>query len=129
MKRIISSLIAVALLAAIAVATLTACGLFKSITFDEAKENLENAGYEVTVMSGEEFVDWEENPYPFIMAHELENYLHAVKDDDEIYLYFFASVDQASDNYEFMTDKKLSGGQNNKVVYFATKQAKKDAGV
>lgn len=108
---------------------LVGCGLFKSVTKDEAKENLEKAGYEVRVVDGSEFADSEENPYPSILSSELDYYLEAKKGDDEIHLYFFVDTDIASNNYSFMNDPKLKSGQSNNVVYFGTKQAIKDAGL
>ena len=127
MKKIVSVALVVCLLSALCALCLTGCGLFKSISLDDTKTNLEEADYEVTVLTGEQYVE-SEGAYPTIMAHELENYLYAVKGEDEIHIFFFASTDYASDNYGFMTsEKKLSSAQLNNVVYFATKQAKADA--
>ena len=102
---------------------------FAPLSIEEAKSNLENAGYEVKIVDGSTFVDSKENPYPFIFASELEKYLVATKDSEEIHMYFFYNVDQASNNYSMMTNSKLSSGQNNQLVYFGTKQAIKDAGL
>ena len=130
MKKILSLILVVCLVLVISVAVLTGCGLFKTVTVEEAKTNLENAGYEVTVISGERYVDSAENPYPFLLAHELNYYLYAVKGDEKIYLYFFSSIDYASDNYTFMNGESgMTSGQSNELVYFATKQAKSDAGL
>jgi len=128
MKKTVSLLLVVAVLSTVVAMCFAGCNLFKSITLDEAKANLEGAGYEVTVMTGEEFVNSDNETYT-ITAAELEHYLYAVKGDDVIRMYFFVSVDAASDNYDFMSDSKLLGGQSNSVVYFATKQARKDAQV
>ena len=111
------------------IVALVGCGLFKSVTLDEAKANLENAGYEVRVVAGDEFADSDENPFPSIVAFELDNYLEAKKGDDVVYLYFFASVDYASNNYSFMHYDGLRSGQSNSLIYFGTKQAIKDAGL
>ena len=126
MKKIRIALVVVMILT-IAAATLVGCGLFKDISFDDAKTNLENAGYTVVVMTGEEYVETED-AYPTILSTELVKCLHAVKGNEEIRIFVFNSVDHASDNYSFMSDNKLTTtGQSNEVVYLATKQAKKDA--
>lgn len=126
MKKTISLALAAAILLAIAVVSFSGCR-FEDISLDEAKSNLEGAGYTVTVMSGEEFADSEKNTY-MIMSSELNNYLYAVKGSESIHMFFFVNVDIASNNYSFMNGPDgLLGGQNNSVVYFATKQARKDA--
>ena len=102
---------------------------FAPLSLEEAKSNLENAGYEVRIVPGDEFVDSDENPFPVILASELENYIVAKKDEDIIHMYFFINTTKASDNYAFMQYNKLYGGQNNQLVYFGTKQANKDAGL
>ena len=128
MKKTITLLLTAAFLLTV-VASFSGCKLFKSMTLDEAKANLEGAGYTVTVMTGQEYVDSDENTFG-LTAAELENYLYASKGSDEIYLFFFVDVDTASRNYDFMiAPNKLLGGQSNKVVYFATRQARKDAKV
>lgn len=114
------------------IALLLFVGLFgcrlTSISVEEAKSNLEAAGYEVRLVEGSEWADSEENPYPTIMSTELDKYLEAKKDDEVIYMYFFYFTDDASNNYTFMNSKYTSG-QNNNLVYFGTKQAIKDAGL
>ena len=105
------------------------CGLFKSVTLEGTKSNLEAAGYEVTVMEGSDFVDSDKNPHISITAAELDKYLCATKGDDVIHMYFFYSTNQASSNYSFMNEDKLLGRQSNELVYFATKQARSDAGL
>ena len=128
MKKTITLLLTAAFLLTV-VASFSGCKLFKSMTLDEAKDNLDGAGYTVTVMTGQEYVDSDENTFG-LMAAELENYLYASKGSDEIHLFFFVDVDTASRNYNFMiAPNKLLGGQSNKVVYFATRQARKDAKV
>lgn len=129
MKKIGLLFLVFTLLVASTVVLFTGCGLFKEITVEEAKANLEAAGYEVTVMPGIEYVDSDDNPYPFILSSELDYYLYAVKGDDLIHIFFFNSIDIASQNYSFMNDAKLLSGQHNKVVYLATKQARTDAKV
>ncbi len=125
MKKVISiALITVFILSLVAIG-LTGCFLFKTISLDEAKTNLTNAGYEVTVMSGDRYLE-KEDAISSIMAHELDNYLYAVKGEEEIHIFF--SVDYASDNIDFMRIGDLYSGQNNEVVYLATKQARTDAG-
>ena len=118
--------IIVALLLAFAAVSLMGCGLFKEIKFEEVKANLENAGYTVTVLTGEEYVQ-REDAYPSIMASELEQYLYAVKGDEVLHLFVFVSVDVASRNADFINDPVLYEGQSNEVVYLATKQARSDA--
>ncbi|MBQ9369716.1 MAG: hypothetical protein IJU10_01425 [Clostridia bacterium] len=127
MRKAISFLLILVFLLSVMAIGLTGCGLFKSVTLDEAKTNLTNAGYEVTVMSGDRYVE-KEDAISSIMAHELDNYLYAVKGEEEIHIFFFASVDYASDNIDFMRIGDLYSGQNNEVVYLATKQARTDAG-
>ncbi|MBO4472655.1 MAG: hypothetical protein J5765_02475 [Clostridia bacterium] len=128
MKRIAIITLIVCFAAALSVGCFSGCSLFKSISLDEAKTNLESAGYEVTVMSGKEYVESDNNPYPFIMEFELDHYLYAVKGEDVIHLYFFSTIDDASDNYDFMTGEKgQTSGQKNELVYFGTKQAISDA--
>ena len=129
MKKTVSLFLVTVFLLSAAVFALSGCGLLKSITPDEAKQTLESAGYTVTVMSGEEYAESDENTY-MLFATELDSYLYAVKDSDVIYMYFFTDTDTASRNYDFMiAPDKLLGGQNNNVIYFATKQARKDAKV
>ena len=128
MKKIISVPMLVILLLSLAAISLTGCSLFQAISYDQAKSNLENAGYEVTVMTGEQYVE-REDAFPSIMAFELEHYIYAVKGDDEIHIFFFISTQTAEDNAGFMHCDDLSAGQHNEVVYFATKQAKSDAGI
>ncbi len=126
MKKIISVLWIVTLLTACTALCLAGCSLFKSISVDDAKSNLEAAGYEVTVMTGKEYCATED-ANPFIMEFELDHYLYGVKGEDVIHLFFFDSVDHASDNSDHISFSGLKQGQHNKVVYAATKQAKKDA--
>lgn len=126
MKLAIKSLfISMALLVVIAFA---GCRL-APLPMSEAETNLKNAGYEVTIVDGTTFADSDENPFLFLVGTELENYLEAKKDDDVIYMYYFYSIDSASDNYTFMSYSNLRSGQNSKLVYFGTKQAITDAGL
>lgn len=126
MKLIIKSLVIV--IFALVLMVFSGCR-FKPLSIEEAKTNLENAGYTVEIIEGSTFVDSEDNPYPFIMSTELDKYLVATKDNEEIHMYFFYSTDNASNNYSMMNDSKLKSGQNNKLVYFGTKQAITDAGL
>ena len=128
MKKTAALLLAFTILA-ISVVSLVSCDLFKSIELDETKANLEAAGYTVTVMSGLEYVQ-RDDAFPTIISSELSDYLYAVKGDEQIKIFFFYSIDDASDNYDFMQDNDLNRkGQNNNVVYLATSQAAKDAKV
>ena len=120
------SFILVAVMLVLFVVSLTGCGLFKSIDLNEVKENLENAGYTVTVMTGAEY-EATDNAAPAVSSVDLNTYLYAVKGTDEIHLFFFVSVDAASANADFIYINSATRGQNNDVVYFASKQAKKDA--
>ncbi len=108
------------------VGILSGCNL-KGLTVDEAKANLEAAGYTVTVRDGEEFVDSGDCQFDTIFSVELEKYLYAEKGEEKIHMYFFVTVDTASRNYDFMYMDGLRTGQNNKTVYFGTKQAIKDS--
>ena len=64
---------------------------------------------------------------PSVSSSTLERYVHAVKGSDEIHMFLFTTVDVASNEAEFMDMNGLLSGQNNQVVYFATKQARKDS--
>ena len=129
MKKALSLFLVALFLLSAVVFSFAGCGLLKSMTPDEAKETLEGAGYTVTVMSGSEFADSDQNTFA-IFASDLDSYLYAVKGNDVIYMYFFTDTDTASRNYDFMiAPGDLYGGQSNNVVYFATKQARKDAKV
>lgn len=129
MKKTVSLFFAALFLLSATVFAFSGCGLLKSVTLDEAKQNLESAGYTVTVMSGADYAESEGNTN-MLFASELDSYLYAVKDNDEIHMFFFTDTDTASRNYEFMiAPGKLLSGQSNNVVYFATKQARKDAKV
>lgn len=110
----------------LSVLSFAGCGLFNNTSFDEAKENLKNAGYTVTELTGEEYVETPE-ALPSVSSATLERYVHAVKDSDEIHIFLFRTVQIASDEYTFMHMEGLLGGQNNQVVYFATKQARTDS--
>lgn len=101
------------------------CGLFKSVSFTDAKTKLEEAGYEVKTMTGEEYVDSEENQFPTILASELENYLYAKNGEEEIYMFYFYSMGDADSNESFMQMDKLLSGRSNELIYFATKEARK----
>lgn len=126
MKKTAALLLAFTILA-ISVFSFASCDLFKSIELDETKANLEAAGYTVTVISGEDYVQ-RDDAVPSIMSSELSDYLYAVKGDEEIHVFFFYSIDDASDNYDFINYNNLRNkGQNNNVVYIGTSQAVKDA--
>ncbi len=127
MKKITSLLLVFSFLV-LFIVSVTGCDLFKSIDLDEVKANLESAGYTVTVKTGAEYV-MEDNDAPTVTSSELDYYLYGVKDSDVIHLFFFVSVDAASDNADFIYINSQTSGQNNSVVYFATRQAKKDAGI
>ena len=98
----------------------------KAISKDDAKTNLEGAGYKVLIMTGDEYEESDENTFA-ITSLALEYYLYAEKDADKIYIYFFYSIDDASNNEPFINHDGLSSGQNNNVIYYGTKQAIKDA--
>lgn len=98
----------------------------KSISKDDAKANLENAGYTVTVMDGNEFADSDKNSFT-IMSSELDYYLYAEKDSEKIHIFFFVTIEQADNNMSFIHYDLPSSGQINNVIYYGTKQAVKDA--
>ena len=127
MKKITIALL-IAILSAFSAFSFVGCGLFKSIKLDEAKANLENAGYAVTVMTGEEYVETED-AVSAITSSELAEYLYAVKGGDEIRLFFFYTIDDASFNSDFIVFNGQLGGQSNEVLYRGTRQAIKDAGL
>lgn len=105
--------------------TASSCRL-KRLSIDEAKSNLESAGYTVTVRDGSEYANSEDNNF-VLMASELDQYLYAKKGDDEIHLFYFFSIEQAESNYDFISIRELTTGQNNELIYCGTKQAIKDA--
>ena len=125
MKKTTVALLLVAVLT-FSVLSFAGCGLFKDTSFDEAKENLKNAGYTITELTGEEYVETPD-ALPSVSASTLERYVHAVKGSDEIHMFLFISVDVASSEETFMHMNDLLSGQNNQVVYFATAQARKDS--
>lgn len=125
MKKTIVLLLIVTVMT-FAVLSFVGCGLFNKTGFDDAKSNLEKAGYTVTVLTGEEYVELPD-ALPSVSSSTLERYAHAVKGDDEIHIFLFTSVDTASNESEFMNMDNLLQGQNNEIVYFATKQARKDS--
>ena len=127
MKKIVSLLLLVTMISALLAVCLTGCGLFKTPTVDEVKANLENAGYEVEVMTGEEYI--EEGEFSFLSSTELKNVLYGQKGEDRILVFFFDSTDTASEYSNLINDPDLLSGQSNSVLYLATKQARKDAGV
>lgn len=127
MKKALSLLLAASFLALIIV-SVAGCSLFKGIRLDEVKANLENAGYTVAVMTGDEYVETKD-AVPAISAAKLEKYLYAVKGDDEIHIFFFNSINTASFNSDFIHINGLLGGQHNEVICCGTRQAIKDAGI
>ena len=99
---------------------------FNAPTVDEAKTNLEAAGYTVTVRDGSEYANSDDCNWP-ISGSELKYYLYAKKDSDEIHMFYFYSISDADFNKDFINYSGLLSGQINELVYFATKQARKDA--
>ena len=126
MKKVVSSIVLIAFLLTLTAALFTGCGLFKSISYDDVKLNLKEAGYEITEMTGKEYVA-SDDANPFIMEYELERYLYAVKGDDVLHLFIFTTIDNASRNMDTIGFSGLTQGQSNEVVYCATKQAASDA--
>ena len=127
MKKIISALLIVTVLA-LSIISFAGCSLFTGIQLDEVKANLENAGYTVNIMTGDEYVETED-AVPAIGASELDKFLYAVKGEEEIYIFFFYTIDNASFNSDFININNLLGGQHNEVIYRGTRQAIKDAGI
>ena len=130
MKKSIVLILTVVLITAVSVGFFAGCGLFNTVTYDEAVSNLKGAEYTVTEMTSEQFFASDmTNKFPTITEAELERFIYANKGDNEIYLFFFVSVNAASNNYTFISEKNLQGGQSNEIVYLGTKQAIKDAGL
>ena len=123
MKKTIIALLVVTVLTAV---SLAGCSLFNNTSFDDAKKNLDAAGYAITELTGEEYVNTPD-AQPSVSSANLERYVHAVKGDDEIHIFLFTSINAASNEYTFMQTDGLLGGQVNQVVYYGTKQARKDA--
>ena len=113
------------LLLLVSLFTLTSCNL-KGLTLEEAKTNLEEAGYTVTIIDGATYCNSDDNEF-LLLETELENYLYASKGDDKIHMFFFYTIDEASSNSSFINFPNLLGGQTNELVYYATRQARKDA--
>ena len=127
MKKALSLLLAVSFLA-LMIVSVTGCNLFKPIDIDEVKTTLKNAGYTVTVMTGDEYVETD-GAVAAIGAYELEKYLYAVKGEDVIHIFFFVDISTASFNSDFINFDNMLGGHNNEVIYRGTRQAIKDAGL
>jgi hypothetical protein len=127
MKKSIALLIIVAVLSATVIVSLAGCKLFKGINVDDAKSNLEAAKYEITELSGKEFVQQKGEEYPFVIESELERYLCAVKGDEKIEIFVFTTTRVAERNYDSLHINASKSGQSNEVIYFATKQAYADA--
>lgn len=106
---------------------LPGCNIF-GVSEDQAKENLVAAGYELEVLDGATYCNSDQNQFN-LFETDLVTYIHATKGDDEIYLFYFWSIDDASFNYGFMSMRGLRSGQSNELVYFGTKQAVKDCGL
>ena len=124
MKQRKVSAIIISIILVVCAVSMMGCDFFKSVSADEAKANLQNAGYTIAIeMSGNEF---DRNKFN-LTSGELEKYIYAYKGDDKIHIYVFRSIADAENNYSFMIESNLLGGQSNEIVYFATKQARKDA--
>ena len=123
MKKTVSMVFALVLVSALAI--LAGCSLFFGVSSADAKKNLEAAGYTVTVMDGDTYADSEENKFN-VISSDLVEYIHAVKGDDEIYLFYFFSIEIAESNYNFIHFDKLQSGQSNELLYFGTAKALKD---
>ena len=128
LRTVLAILLVVVVLASIF--ALAGCNLFKSVTANQSEANLKNAGYDVTVMTGAQYVA-SDDADPFIFESELNNYIYAKKGDEVIYLFFFTTVNNASSNYDRMSIdyNSLRSGQSNELVYFGTKQAIADCGL
>ena len=111
-------------LATISTLALTACR-FNAPTIEEERTWLTEAGYQVTVTSGND-VDTDNPDTPLFNMFLVSDCVYGSKDNDEIYLIYFNSINAASDAYTFMTTK-LKSGQINELVYAGTSQAIKDA--
>jgi len=125
MKKTSVILLAVIILT-LSVLSFAGCELLSFTSFDEAKANLESAGYTVTELTGEEYVELPD-ALPSVSSATLERYIYAVKGDDEIHIFLFPTIDIASNESTFMIMSGLFSGQSNEVVYFATRQARADA--
>lgn len=124
MKKITIALLVITIFAS--VLSFAGCGLFKDTDYDEAKENLKNAGYTITELTGEEYVKTPD-ALTTVSSSTLERYLYAVKGDEQIHIFLFKTIDIATNEEKFMNMNGLLSGQNNEIVYFATKQARKDS--
>ena len=109
-------------LSLVALFALTSCR-FNAPTIDEEKNHLTEAGYTVTLTSGED-IDNTNKDTPLYGLIGIEDCLYAQKDDNEIYLMWFSSIELASD---LSISTKLRTGQINEFVFAGTKQAIKDA--
>ena len=127
MKKIISLSLAVIVIA-LSVLFVAGCSLFTGIKLDTVNTNLKDAGYTVTVLTGDEYVETDDAVLA-ISAAELNKFLYAVKGEDEIYIFFFTDINTASLNSDFIIINGMLGGQHNEVIYRGTRQAIKDAGI
>ncbi len=102
---------------------------------EEAKATLEDAGYEVRILKGDDLADIAEQ---FGDGDSLEAVLSGSKDDDYISIYYFADKDSANDYYEEMKEEleelkeaveeigeefNLELGKSGKIVWGGTKDA------
>ena len=129
MKKTISLLLIVALISVFAAFSFAGCGLFNTVTADEAVAKLTDAKYQVTVMTGAEYVESNQYEFEMISASDLQTYIYAVKGDDVIKMFFFDSLATADAMSNYINDDKLLSGQSNELIYLATKQARKDVGL
>ena len=126
-KVLVSVLLVVVVITAIL--ALSACNIFKTVTAEEVENNLRSAYYEVTVKTGKEYVESDENTFN-LTESELTKYIYAVNGEEKIYVFVFDTIKEAELNSNFiMIDGMKSSGQNNKILYYGTKQAVKDAGL
>ena len=82
--------------------------------------------YTVTEMTGEEYIEMPD-ALPSASSADMERCIRAIKGSDESQIFLFAAIEIASTEKEFVSMKWRLSGQNNEIVYFATKQAGKDS--
>ncbi len=105
---------------------LTSCR-FVPPTVAEATSTLEEAGYTVDLSEGTGKYGDDSSHFLFTVS-SVDEVLHGEKGEDEIYLIYFYSIDDASFEYDFIfTPNGYTKGSINNMVYVGTPQAVKDA--
>jgi len=113
----------VSLFSLLTISSLLLCSCkFNAPSPEEEQGILEEAGYTVVLNPTSD-----DSESPLFWVTGTTDTLYANKDKDEIYLFYFASIDEASYNSDFLNFPEYYSGQINELLYLGTKQAVKDA--